>query len=280
MNWFQLSLLSAILMTVRGLLARFLLRNKGDARGFTILHDFFAGIAIIPFFFIYGFKFPPAIIPILGLLVATLVYAVGDITNIKSYQLEEASIVTPLIKLRVIIVLVGSAVFLHESITWLKLLAIIFVLCGSIIIGFEKGKFVFSKGVKYSLLSAFFLGCAFLLDKAFVVNYSLPVYMSTILFLPALWILISTKNGLQRSINELKLQKWGVVIAGLFFGWALFAFLAAISKGEVSRSTAVVELSLVFIAVGGYVFLNERKKLWQKIIGSLLILVGVLLVKI
>lgn len=278
MNWFLLVTISAILMTVRIILQRFLLRDKGDAQAFTILHDLFAGIGIFPFFLLFGFSYPTSLIPFIALLVATLFYAAGDLTSIKSSQLEEASLVSPLLRLRNIFVLLGSALFLGEKITLLKIISVIFIILGSFIICSEKRKVNFSKGVIFAIMASFFLACAVLLDKAFVLNYSLPTYMSLVLYLPAFWIFLFTKNKSKRVIKELKLQKFGVVITGLFFGWSLFSLLAAIAVGEVSRVVPVFELSLVLVVLGGVIILKENEKIVKKFIGSLFILLGVALI--
>jgi uncharacterized membrane protein len=76
------------------------------------------------------------------------------------------------------------------------------------------------------------------------------------------------------------LQKGGVVITGVFFGLALLTFLAALSMGEVSRVTPISESSIVLVLVGGMFFLGEKDRLFQKVAGSLLILVGIILLSI
>lgn len=49
MNWFFYALFSALSMTIFSLLARKLLKGKGDAQAFTFLIDFSAGF--LSFFF-------------------------------------------------------------------------------------------------------------------------------------------------------------------------------------------------------------------------------------
>lgn len=280
MNWFLLAITSAVLMSINNLLLRRTLRDGGDPYAFTILFELFAGLAVIPFFVFFGFSWNFNLITAIGLILATFFYAVGDFSSIKSYQYEDASVLAPIQRFRNVVVLLGSFVFLKEALTIPKLFAVIIILIGAYIISSNEGKLKISKGIFWSLLASIFLGIAFLFDKAFVSNYSLPAYMSLILFLPAIWNILFIKFNFKRIKEEYMLQKKAVILPGIFFGWALFALLASLSIGEVSRAVPVSELSIVFVVAGGILFLKERKNVLQKLLGSGLVFAGILMLTI
>lgn len=273
-------LISATCLTVRDLLARVVLRKGSDEYAFAVLHDFFAFLGLIPFLFLYPFRLPNSTGPYFGLFLATIFYALADLTNIMAFSAEEASVVVPLTRIRNIFVVIGSALFLHEPLTVNKILGVILILAGSMIISFKGKKIKLSRGIWFTLAYSFCIASGMILDKAFVANYSLPVYTSLIFFLPSFWLLLYSKFDFKRVIKEQKKQGWGVALVGILLGWTVFSFTAAILKQQVSKVALAAEISLVFSVIGAVVILKEKENLTGKIIGSLILLLGVCLVSL
>ena len=281
MNWFILACLSAVLYAGKDLYAKSVLKGKKtDAMAFTILQDCFAAIVALPFLFLLGVSYPTNYLSLLALLIVTVLYAISDLLIVKSLSLEDASIVIPIFKLRTVITFILSIVFLDEEFTNLKAISILLILAGAIIITFKKKEVKLSKGILYILITSVTSSIAFTLDKAFIENYSVPVYVFFVFILPAFWIFLITKNRVERVMKEFSFQKERIIILGSLFGLEMFAYFSALKLGEVSRVLPVFELSLGLTVLGSIVLLAERKDIFKKLIGSLLILVGVILIRL
>lgn len=54
-----------------------------------------------------------------------------------------------------------------------------------------------------------------------------------------------------------------------------FVFFTALAVGEASKVTPVTQSSMIFTLIGGYLFLHEKQHMLQKLIGSILIAIGI-----
>jgi len=70
------------------------------------------------------------------------------------------------------------------------------------------------------------------------------------------------------------------VLLALFLGTlALFLSLQAISMTELSRVNPILESFKILTILSGIIFLQEKERVWQKILGGILTVIGVVLVK-
>ncbi len=68
-----------------------------------------------------------------------------------------------------------------------------------------------------------------------------------------------------------------LLIAAIIFAVFEVVLYTALDIGEASKVTPVMQSSMVFTLIGGYLFLNERANLLKKTIGSAIIIAGIVL---
>lgn len=91
---------------------------------------------------------------------------------------------------------------------------------------------------------------------------------------------ISTISGKFQTIlqTQLSTKQWMFIIAsGIVGALSWLAFFAALQTGEASKVSALDRTSIIFVIILSAVFLGENLG-WKSLLGSMLIVCGVLLV--
>jgi drug/metabolite transporter (DMT)-like permease len=158
-----------------------------------------------------------------------------------------------------------------------KLIAVSLVVIGVLIALYDKNKLLkLNIGIIQAILSTVFIAFGFLLIKI-TTGYVEPIALGSISLTGAgllgLMVASSTKNLNVRHMNTN--TKGLLLAAAIIFAVFEVVLYTALDVGEASRVTPVMQSSMVFTLVGGYVFLNERSNLTQKIIGSIVIILGI-----
>ena len=100
--------------------------------------------------------------------------------------------------------------------------------------------------------------------------------MALTYFLPALYILpLIRGNRLSALRQEWAVSSWTILLLGFVSVLGSYTFLKAISVAEVSTTAPIVNTSTIFAVLGGIIFLGERAKIPQKIVGVVLAFVGI-----
>ena len=176
----------------------------------------------------------------------------------------------------------GGILLLSETVSETKLLGIVLVIIGIIISSIRKGKFVYNKWVFVQLITSIGFGLSVLLDKVVSPHFSSGIYLFFSVFITSLGLLF--------------LAKWKNVLKNIFFFnktyyvYALFtsflfiaAYYVVISVysmgGDVVIVTALTQIKLPLIVLGGYYIYHEKNDLPQKILGVITVLVGIILLK-
>ena len=132
------------------------------------------------------------------------------------------------------------------------------------------------KGVLFGLLFSILGATNLVLIKKAVATIP-PTVVIAIMSFPSVFIFpILMKNSKNRIVSTLK-KKWRSLLGvDLFDTGTWFFITAAYQVGKVGIITSVHQsIALVGVLVG-IVFLNERERLWQKIVGTVITATGVL----
>lgn len=274
MNWFVLSLLAGLLFAASRAVARFVLQKQGNALAFTALHDFIAGLCLLPFFFA-GFHWPTQ--PITWVYFAGIVVFafLCDWLAFLALRLIDVSLYQIVNQVRHIFVLIGGLVLFQESITWVKIIAIALITFGVAVAVSEKTRLTINRGVVLSVISTLFAIIAFLFAKLTVRDFSETATASLELMVIGLLAFSCLGWRPAKLVAELRRQKWGLVVSGLLFGIFEVLLFFALKMGEASRVIPVTQSSVVFALIAGFIFLRERRRLPQKIAGVILTGVGI-----
>ncbi|MBU1088855.1 DMT family transporter [Patescibacteria group bacterium] len=254
------------------------LRKKNNPISFIAFHNLAGALIVLPLIF-WDHRLPAGILPWLFLLLGTLTSLLGDYFYFKSMSLEEVSVLTLVFRLRLVLVFILGAFFYNETVTPNKIMAMVFVTLGSIVINFKKGKFHFSKGVMFAIASNIFLGAMFVVDKKIASQISVPIYSFINFSASGLFFLtLSLKrhqNSLTKVTNNVLLAQ--AIMAGCLLSLASLSRRYAFIHGEISFATPLLNLSMVLTMFLAILMLGERKKIFQKITGAILVITGALI---
>jgi transporter family protein len=277
MNWLIFSVLAGFFFAASRVFARLLLQKQGDALAFTAINDFVSGLVLVPLIFAQT-HFPQHPITWLYFLGIVIFAFISDWLSFVALKIIDVSLYQIVNQVRLVFILFGGFLLFNEAISSAKIAAIILIVVGVIIALYEKSKIYFNKGVVITIFSTLFAVIAFLFSKATVADFSEAAAASLELMLIGILGFGFLKFNPVRLGREFKLQKWGIVVAGLCFGlFEMFLFFA-LHTGEVSKVIPVTQVSLIFAVLAGIIFLRERSCLWQKIIGTVFIVIGIIFI--
>jgi len=243
----------------------------------TALIDFFGSLTALLFIPFFGIKIPNSS-ELLGLfLLSVFLSAISDYLIIyatKNADIADTSILMPLSN---IWVLLFAALFLKESFTLWKVVGVILIAFGSIITLSMGKKIIINKGIIYTFIFGWLITGTILIDKGISNNFSIPIYVTVFYFLSsAVLTLLSGKNSLTKIKTEWKINRWWNAAVGAQWGLFSLALLWAYTREEASRAVPIMRIFIVFVTIYSIYVLKEKDRKWQKIIGSIIVTLGAL----
>lgn len=194
--------------------------------------------------------------------------------------------VVPIDKSSTILTILLALIFLHEGITWMKLLSILLIGIGTMLMITKKDIKVDSDKKSnswfiYAILSAIFASLTSILGKIGIegIDSNLGTAIRTTVVLFMAWVMVFVA-GKQKQIKTIeKKELYFICLSGLATGASWLCYYRALKDGPASVVVPIDKLSmLITIAFSWFVF---REKLTRKAaIGVLLITVGTILLAI
>jgi drug/metabolite transporter (DMT)-like permease len=282
MNWQLLLLISVLATSIKGILFRSLMKQaKSDPRTQTIVFLTISGTLALLVALSKGFQFPdfPRLLPNFGLMVFLLTLA--PVLNFRAFKLTGAAETAIFSRSEVLMVVLGSFVFLGEAILIDKIVGSLLILSGLTLVSLEKQKIVVGRGELLALAAGFLYGLSYL--NGFYILQSLDAFSFTVYgsLLPAFFLLAIQPS----TLNKLKFYARPKNSASVFIT-AFLDVVATVSlylAYQIGRNASqVIPLSassLMITVVFAAVFLKEKENMFKKIIGSAIVVLGVILVK-
>lgn len=281
MFWQIYLIISIALLSLNGLFHRSLMKgDKSDSRAQAVVFLGIGGIFAIFIALIQGklqFVFPVFLIWnfILLVVLSTPAYLLAY----RSYQLIGASEVVLFLVTGRLWNVVGATLFLHESITAIKILGAVIILIGIGIVLYDKKKFTFNKGVIFALLAAFLFGMSdingfYILQKinaaSFLVYAELLPVIALLFLQPKI---VKKLTYYFQKDNAIK-----VALLALFDVFGMLAlFLAYQTGGKASVIGPLSATRVLITVVLAMLIFKERNNITNKIIGAVVTLIGVIL---
>lgn len=280
MSWFFLALISVLGVAIANVLRRVLMKgDETDPYAYTIVFQSLLAILPIPIAIVHGFYFPHLNIYSLFFIVAAALWGAATFFIFKAVHLLEASEVTILTTTGVIVTIVISIIFLHETFNFQKILGTAITFAAVILVSNLRKGFKVNKGILFALIATTCAGIAIVLDKVNVKNYDVISYGIIIDVLIVSMLLLLRPKALKHWRHYVQpnfLQK--MLPLGVFSAIQGFAYLFALkTPGVTAQVGAIRQSSVILTVIIAMVFLHERDNVLKKIIGAGLVTVGVIL---
>lgn len=290
MNWVLAATLAALLFTALAVISKELMDHI-DSVAFTAIYSLVAFIFYTPVFIYYlsstGIDAGTTILLLVG------ASALGNVFGMLAYNfgLGHTSLSTAMSLNRsqpVFVAFIGF-VALGESMGLEKVSGILLVTFASYIILLEDHseplapiiELVSDKGARLALLSAVFFSITSVIDR--FVTASIPPEIYTYLILGIMMVTLNSyvyrrdENFFSELEKEISGNIKAYTASGIMTSLAYLSLYIAFSQAEASRVVPVLQLQVPLTIVAGREIFEEQHVL-QKLAGSLLMIIGILLV--
>jgi drug/metabolite transporter (DMT)-like permease len=282
MSWQLLVGLSILLFSINGLLHRVLMKDsKSDPNAQAFMFTTIVGLlGLVIVLFQGGLKSHISLVQLPYFFLIASFTTIGSIFAFKGFKYIEASEHTILLTSSKLWSLIGAVVFLGETLTLRKLVAGVMIVSGVMIAEWRKHKFVVNIGGLYVLLAAASYATGEILSFYILRNFDSTAFLVYCSFLSAIIILVLNPNILSKlsfytkpsNLANIVTVSVNDTLASLFLFNAYQLGRNALQIGPLmaTQTIATVVLALVF--------LRETDNIPQKILGSLIAVIGTILI--
>lgn len=274
-SWIFVSVVAGIGSNLFNFLNRYLLKGDKDTTGFAWFFEIFR---LLCFLFLAFFDYKLIITPkstIIFLLLG-VTELIGVYWYMKMHAYSQLSISSILTRTRLIWIPICAFFLLGETLKMTEYLGIFILFAGLSIVVSPKKIFV-DKGAMYANLSAFMIAINIVLTKM-AFPYASVSIINVMICLPSVVLFPLFMKNFTIRIQKVFTQKLWLKILTLSVNVvASFIFTYALKIGDASKVTAIYQGMMIIAVLAGILFLDERDNIVRKIIGSVIVLFGVLL---
>ncbi len=280
--WLILTVISAITNSLARILQKILLTEKdSDPYAFTFVFQLLVSFLFLSYTLLTNTLDIPSLSGLtLNILLMTLFYGLGNLFTFKAFKHTEASEVAVIFASSTLWSVISAFFILHEKLVGIQFLGVVLVILGLVVINYTKSGWKINKGHLYALLGALLFGIAFTNDIFIIKRFNSVASFSMFAFaLPSFVPLIFNP----RSIRKITYFTKGkilvrLLICGAFYAAAAFTIYQANKMGGLaSVISPISQSSLIFTVIFSYIFLKERDRMLNKVVGTVLTFAGVLL---
>jgi drug/metabolite transporter (DMT)-like permease len=283
MNWFYWALATALVSTAYNLMGRVVAVKSQDARVFSVIFGAMASVMAFFYFLIEPFSFKAISVPVIGLtIVSTILMAVFERLQFYVRKEIDASTLSIIFRLIPAVSVVASIIFLKESVTLPKIIAVLLIVGGNLVVAVTKGKgkFKLDKATGVALIAATALGLAWTADKGASIGYSASLYALIAWILPTIYNFLSPPISIGKIKTEWKSGAKGMILLAFLNVLVYYLQIKTITMVEASKAVPIMSMSTIFVVIFGIIFLKERSNVAAKIVASILVVVGAIVMKL
>lgn len=276
--WTIVYLISAVVFAYNFKIAN---KNMKDPGALTILLEVITGIFSLLMIPLFEIKFKINTSILLTLLIVVCIYAITDRLNTEARYGLETSTFSMVKRLSTVFMIIFGFLFLKEPIILNKLLGAVIIIIGNVILTYNKGKFEVNKYLLMAIISQFLFAIAMVINVDLSDHFNLAFYTWITVTIPALLITIVGRHKPKDIIKEFnRYNKPRFLIAA--FSWALMlnSSIRAYQLGSITIVAALLSLTPILNSLVELIFNKDTNKIIQKIIVSILLILGVILVNL
>ena len=256
-------------------------RNMKNATLLTILLEFFTACFSILLIPLFEFKISNNIITYIILLTVSIIYAVTDRLNLESRYGLEPSIFSMLKQLSTAFIIILGILFLKEPLIFNKLLGAFMIIFSNFLLSYSKGKIKLNKYFIMCFISNFLFAIAMIINVNISSEFNIAFYCLITVLVPALTIKLITRYKIKDLKEEFNLyNKKLFIFSAAMWSIMLISSIKAYEFGNIVVVASLLALTSILNSIVEFVFNKNKKELLKKIILSVLIITGVILINI
>ena len=275
--WVMLYLVSAVVFAQAFKKAN---RNMKSAGALTILLEVFTAFFALFFIPFFDFTWPTDTNVYLTLLAVVSIYAITDRLNIEARYGLNPSVFSMLKQLSTVFLIILGFIFLKEQIVLKKIIGSVIIIFANVLLAFNKGKIKFNKYFIMSFVSNFLFAVAMLINVNISNYFNLAFYTILTVFTPSMLIFIFGKHSLKELKCEFNYyEKKYFLLASFCWCLMLIASVRSYQLGNVTLIAPLLTLTSILNTMYEYFVCKNKSKFIQKVIASILIIIGVVIIK-
>lgn len=281
MNWFILTIVSAITYGAAEIISKYLSDKKSEPVFLGIIAAAFTTFVTFQFATLEAMKIPTNVWALAGLVASAALVAVGIITYYEGLKNSDVSEFALFSRSRTLLVVLGGILIFRERFGFVQIIGAVLVLYGVFLLSWEGGKFHFGRGSKFAIATAVLFSLGVLFDKAVISYYTASMYTFLNYFFTTAFLF---PLACSRYIEGVKLPNKSTIgilfIVGTLYGISAYCIYAAyLASGPVSLVTLASQFEIPITVLWGIFLLKEHKKIYPKLISMAVLIVGIILLK-
>lgn len=281
MNYIIWIILYLIFATIFAQEFKNLNRTMKNASALTVLLEFFTAVFALLLSPFFEYKFASGTMSYIIIAIVTIIYAFTDRLNIEArYGLDPSSF-SMLKQLSTVFLVIFGFLFLKEAFIIKKFIGIVIIIIANVLLSVNKsGKIELNKYFIMAVLSNFLFAIAMFINVNIATEFNIGIYTVFTVLVPS--ILIKVFNNL--SFKDLKEEfnlynKKKFLMVSLAWCIMLISSVKAYEYGSISVVAPLLTLTTILNTIYEYFVDKNRKNLYYKLIISILIIIGVILIK-
>ena len=257
-------------------------RTMKNASALTVLLELFTGLFAIVMSIFFKYTFPSDIKVYITLFVVTIIYAVTDRLNIEARYGLSPSNFSMLKQLSTVFLVIFGLVFLKEQLVFKKILGAIIIVVSNVMLAVNKdGKFEFNKYFIFCLISNFLFAVAMFINVNISSMFNIGIYTLITVFIPSTIIKLFSRLSFKDLEEEFNLYNKPLFIL-VSFAWCmmLISSVKAYEYGSISVVAPLLTLTALTNTIYEFIVDKDKKRFYYKLVISILILIGVILIKV
>lgn len=257
-------------------------RTMKNASALTVLLELFTGLFAIIMSIFFKYTFPSDIKVYITLFVVTIIYAVTDRLNIEARYGLSPSNFSMLKQLSTVFLVIFGLVFLKEQLVFKKILGAIIIVVSNVMLAVNKdGKFEFNKYFIFCLISNFLFAVAMFINVNISSMFNIGIYTLITVFIPSIIIKLFSRLSFKDLEEEFNLYNKPLFIL-VSFAWCmmLISSVKAYQYGSISVVAPLLTLTALTNTIYEFIVDKDKKRFYYKLVISILILIGVILIKV
>lgn len=257
-------------------------RTMKNASALTVLLELFTGLFAIVMSIFFKYTFPSDIKVYITLFVVTIIYAVTDRLNIEARYGLSPSNFSMLKQLSTVFLVIFGLLFLKEQLVFKKILGAIIIVVSNVMLAVNKdGKFEFNKYFIFCLISNFLFAVAMFINVNISSMFNIGIYTLITVLIPSIIIKLFSRLSFKDLEEEFNLYNKPLFIL-VSFAWCmmLISSVKAYEYGSISVVAPLLTLTALTNTIYEFIVDKDKKRFYYKLVISILILIGVILIKV